>query len=52
MLVQHAMGMDSSGPQFRTRDYENGGGLVGSIVGAVTGVTTEGNSIIVPPNTS
>jgi hypothetical protein len=40
--------MDSSGPQFRTRDYENGAGLVGSIVGAVTGVTTDGNSIVVP----
>ena len=42
--------LDSTGPQFRTHEYENGGGLVGSIVGVITGVTTEGNSIIVPPD--
>jgi hypothetical protein len=44
----HRYVLDSSGPQFHTHDYETGGGLVGSIVGAVTGVRTEGDEIIVP----
>src|SRR5436305_8862353 len=34
--------LDSSGPQFHTQEYESGGGLIGAIVGAVSGVRTEG----------
>jgi hypothetical protein len=40
--------LDTSGPQFNTRAYENGGGLVGSIVGAIAGVETGGGEIRVP----
>jgi hypothetical protein len=40
--------LDSSGPSFHTREYENGGGLVGAIVGAVAGIRTEGGEIFVP----
>jgi hypothetical protein len=40
--------LDSSGPQFHTPEYENGGGLVGAIVGAVSGVRSEGGEILVP----
>ncbi len=44
--------LDTSGPQFDTRAYQNGGGVVGAIVGAISGVRTEGNQIIVPPNST
>ena len=40
--------LDSSGPRFRTSEYENGGGLVGAIVGAIAGVHAEGGEIFVP----
>lgn len=40
--------MDTSGPQFHTNEYENGGGLVGNILGAIAGVEAEGNRISVP----
>jgi hypothetical protein len=40
--------LDSTGPRFHTEEYENGGGLVGAIVGAVSGVRAEGGEISVP----
>jgi len=40
--------LDSSGPQFHTPEYENGTGLLGAIVGAVSGVQTDGGEILVP----
>ena len=40
--------LDSSGPRFNTSDYENGEGLVGAIVGAISGERTEGGQIFVP----
>jgi len=42
--------MDSSGPSFHTPEYENGGGLVGAIVGAIAGVRAEGNEVVIPAN--
>src|SRR5260221_2105858 len=43
--------LDSSGgPRFNTGEYANGGGLLGAIVGAVTGARTEGGQIFVPPD--
>jgi len=44
----HRYALDSSGPRFNTGEYQNGGGLVGAIVGAVSGVRTEGGEIRVP----
>ena len=45
--------MDTSGPEFNTnRDvYNNGAGLIGNIVGALTGVETRGQAIRVPGGT-
>jgi len=46
--------MDTTGPQFNMprNDYDNGGGLVGSIIGAISGgqvqVETRGNEVRVP----
>jgi len=42
--------MDTSGPQFNANRgaYDNGAGLVGSIVGAITGVEARGGAIQVP----
>jgi hypothetical protein len=46
--------MDTTGPQFTMprNDYDNGGGLVGSIIGAISGdqvqVETGGNEVRVP----
>ena len=46
--------MDTTGPEFRTpnQDYENGAGLLGNIIGAISGgqvqVETRGNEIRVP----
>jgi hypothetical protein len=44
--------LDTSGPNFNGDQYRNGGGLLGNIVGAVTGgqvqVVTRGNEIRVP----
>jgi hypothetical protein len=45
--------MDTSGPEFRTKqDYDNGAGLLGNIVGALSGgrvqVETRGSEIRVP----
>lgn len=47
--------MDTSGPQFNMPNgaYHNGAGLIGNIVGAISGgqvqVETPGNGIVVPP---
>jgi hypothetical protein len=42
--------MDTSGPEFNANRgvYDNGGGLIGNIVGAITGVETRGQAIRVP----
>ncbi len=45
--------MDASGPEFHTHDYDNGGGIVGAIAGAVEGASGEhieahGTAIHVP----
>ena len=42
--------MDTSGPQFNANRgaYDNGAGIVGSIVGALTGVQVNGSAIQVP----
>lgn len=42
--------VDSTGPQFNMnrQDYDRGAGLVGNIVGAITGVETQGREIRVP----
>ncbi len=46
--------LDTSGPQFNLQAYENGGGLLGNIIGAISGgqvqVETQGNEIRVPAN--
>ncbi|HTW63895.1 MAG TPA: hypothetical protein VME17_04725 [Bryobacteraceae bacterium] len=48
--------MDTSGPQFNmpNGEYNNGAGLIGSVIGAISGnnvqVETEGNGIRVPDN--
>lgn len=44
----HRYVLDASGPQFNTREYQDGGGLLGAIVGSIPGVRTEGNTIEVP----
>jgi hypothetical protein len=31
--------MDASGPEFHTQQYQNGGGVVGNIIGAIAGAT-------------
>jgi hypothetical protein len=43
--------LDASGPQFHTSEYENGGGLLGAIVGSIPGVRVEGGDIEIPANT-
>jgi len=45
--------MDTAGPQFNMprNSYDNGGGLVGQIVGAIAGVQTQGSEIRVPADT-
>ena len=42
--------MDTAGPEFNANRgaYDNGGGLVGNIVGAITGVEPRGQTIRVP----
>jgi hypothetical protein len=42
--------MDTSGPQYNMhrQDYDNGGGLVGNIVGAITGGEPRGREIRIP----
>jgi len=42
--------MDTTGPQFNANRgaYDNGSGLVGNIIGAITGVETRGDRIHVP----
>jgi len=42
--------VDTSGPQFHMDrgDYDRGAGLVGSIVGAIAGIETQGPQIRVP----
>lgn len=42
--------VDTSGPKFnmQRQDYDHGAGLVGNIVGAITGVETQGERIQVP----
>jgi hypothetical protein len=40
--------MDAAGPQFSTQEYQSGGGLVGSIIGAINGVTAQGAAIHIP----
>ena len=44
--------LDTTGPQFDTHAYANGGGVVGAIVGAISGMRTEGDQILVPPNST
>jgi hypothetical protein len=44
--------LDSSGPRFNTREYENGEGLLGQIVGAISGVRAEGGEIFVPADST
>lgn len=42
--------MDTNGPTYNLhrQDYDSGGGLVGSIVGAITGGEARGNEIRIP----
>lgn len=44
--------MDTGGPEFNTQAYSNGTGLLGNIVGAISGghvqVETQGNAVFVP----
>jgi len=40
--------LDTSGPRFNTAEYQNGAGLVGSIIGAIAGVQAEGGQIQIP----
>lgn len=46
--------MDTTGPNFPANNYNNGGGLLGNIVGAISNghvqVQTQGNGIMVPPS--
>lgn len=46
--------MDTTGPSFPAGEYNNGAGLLGNIVGAISGgrvqVETRGNEIRVPPD--
>ena len=40
--------LDTSGPGFNANNYNNGGGIIGNIVGAIAGVETRGQTIRVP----
>jgi hypothetical protein len=43
--------IDTTGPNFNTQAYNNGTGIVGAIVGAISGAQTQGAEIRIPPET-
>lgn len=51
----HRYAMDTAGPDFNTQSYNSGNGVVGAIIGAISGATgtqveTQGSEIRIPPD--